>query len=93
MLSEVAWANARSKTNYLGAQYRRLARRRGPQKALVAVAHSLIVIIYHMLRDKRPYADLGPDHFDRLDQRRTERRLIRRLEGLGYDVTLTPRSA
>src|SRR5215216_1314545 len=49
VLSEIAWANARSKTGYLGAQYRRLARRRGAQKALVAVAHSLIVIIYHIL--------------------------------------------
>jgi transposase len=90
VLSEVAWANARSKTTYLGAQYRRLARRRGPQKALVAVAHSLIVIIYHMLRDKRPYADLGPDHFDTLDTARLERHHVKRLNALGFGVTLTP---
>ncbi len=90
VLSEVAWANARSKTGYLGAQYRRLARRRGPQKALVAVAHSLIVIIYHMLRDKRPYADLGPDHFDTLDTARLERHHVKRLNALGFGVTLTP---
>ncbi len=90
VLSEVAWANARSKTGYLGAQYRRLARRRGPQKALVAVAHSLIVIIYHVLRDKRPYADLGPDHFDTLDTARLERHHVKRLNALGFGVTLTP---
>ena len=90
VLSEVAWANARSKTTYLGAQYRRLARRRGPQKALVAVAHSLIVIIYHRLRDKRPYADLGPDHFDTLDTARLERHHVKRLNALGFGVTLTP---
>ena len=90
VLAEVAWANARSKTNYLGAQYRRLARRRGPQKALIAVAHSLLVIIYHMLRDKRPYADLGPDHFDTLDTARLERHHVTRLNALGFSVTLTP---
>ncbi len=90
VLSEVAWANARSKTNYLGAQYRRLARRRGPQKALVAVAHSLLVIIYHMLRDKRPYADLGPDHFDTIDTARLERHHVKRLNALGFSVTLAP---
>jgi len=90
VLAEVAWANARSKTNYLGAQYRRLARRRGPQKALVAVAHSLLVIIYHMLRDRRPYADLGPDHFDTLDTARLERHHVKRLNALGFSVSLTP---
>jgi transposase len=93
VLAEVAWTQARSKTTYLGAQYRRLARRRGPQKALLAVAHSVLVIIYHILRDHRPYADLGPDYFDTLDAARAERHHIRRLEQLGYTVTLTPKEA
>ena len=90
MLTEVAWANARRKTGYLGAQFRRLARRRGTQRALVAVAHSLLVAIYHMLRDKRPYADLGPDYFDTRDTARQERHHVKRLNALGYGVTLTP---
>lgn len=85
-MSECAWARARSKTGYLAAQFRRLVRRRGAYKALVAVAHSLLVIIYHVLRDRRPYADLGADHFDKLD---AERHHVRRLNALGYSVTLT----
>ena len=89
-LSEAAWANARSKTGYLGAQFRRLARRRGVQKALVAVAHSLLVIIYHVLRDRRPDADLGPDYFDTLDTTRQQQHYVKRLNALGYGVTLTP---
>ncbi len=90
VLTEAAWANARSKTGYLGAQFRRLARRRGRLKALVAVAHSLIVIIYHVLRDRRPYADLGADYFATLEAERVERHHVRRLNALGYSVTLTP---
>ncbi len=89
-LTEAAWANARSTTGYLGAQFRRLARRRGRLKALVAVAHSLIVIIYHVLREHRPYADLGPDYFATLEAERVERHHVRRLNALGYSVTLTP---
>ena len=90
VLTEVAWANARSKDGYLGAQFRRLTRRRGVRRALVAVAHSLLVSIYHMLRDRRPYADLGPDYFDTLDTARLEQLHVRRLNALGYSVTLTP---
>jgi transposase len=91
MLGEVAWIISRMKDNYLSAQYHRLTRRRGKQKAIVAVSHSLIVIIYHILRDKKPYSDLGGDYFDKLDTARVERHHIRRLEQLGYDVTLTPK--
>jgi transposase len=90
MLGEVAWSIARSKGSYLHAQYHRLARRRGKHKAAVAVAHSVLVIIYHVLHTGRPYADLGPDYFDRVDADRLERHHVRRLEQLGYTVTLTP---
>ncbi|HEX5506072.1 MAG TPA: IS110 family transposase [Thermomicrobiales bacterium] len=94
VLSEVAWANARGKAaTYFGAQFRRLARRRGQDKALVAVAHSLLVTIYHMRRDRRPYADLGPDYFDKLDADRLQRHHVHRLEHLGYTVTLSPAAA
>ncbi len=90
MLGEVAWSVARSKGTYPHAQYHRLARRRGKHKAIVAVAHSVLIIIDHLLHDKRPYADLGPDDFDRLDATRLQRHHVRRLEHLGFTVTLEP---
>jgi hypothetical protein len=93
MLGEVAWIISRMSDNYLAAQYHRIVRRRGKQKAIVAVAHSLLVIIYHVLRDKKPYTDLGVDYFDKLDTARIERHHVRRLEQLGYTVTLTPTHA
>ncbi|HEX4208180.1 MAG TPA: IS110 family transposase [Ktedonobacteraceae bacterium] len=90
MLGEVAWIISRMKDNYLSAQYHRIARRRGKQKAIVAVSHSLLVIIYHLLHDKKPYTDLGADYFDKLDTAHLERHHVRRLEQLGYTVTLIP---
>ncbi|HLW01948.1 MAG TPA: IS110 family transposase [Ktedonobacterales bacterium] len=90
VLCEVAWAVAHTKDNYLAAQYHRLARRRGKQKAILAVAHSLLVIIYHILQTKQPYRDLGADYFAQLDMERLQRRAIEQLEHLGYTVTLTP---
>jgi transposase len=89
-LAEAAWAATRVKDSYLAAHYRRLAARRGKKRALVALGHSLLVIIYHMLRDGKEYQDLGPDYFDRLEPERLRRYLVRRLQGLGYAVTLTP---
>jgi transposase len=93
VLGEVAWAITRTRDNYLAAQYHRIARRRGKHRAASAVAHSVLVIVYHILRDKRPYTDLGADYFDRLDQARLERHHINRLKQLGYEVTLTPARA
>jgi transposase len=60
-LVEAAWGAAHTRQSYLAAQYRRLAARRGNKRALIAVAHSLVVIIYHLLRDGTPYQDLGPN--------------------------------
>jgi transposase len=77
----------------LVAHYQRLVRRRGKFTAVVAVAHPLLVIIYHLLRDQQPYTDLGADYFDRWDTARIERHHVRRLEQLGYTVTLTPNVA
>ena len=93
VLGEVAWAISHTKDNYLSAQFHRIARRRGKQKAVMAVAHSVLVILYHMLKDNRPYSDLGADYFDQLDRTRIERHHVRRLEELGYTVTLTPAPA
>ena len=90
VLGEVAWSTTHTTGTYLAALYHRLARRRGKQKAIVAVAHSVLVSIYHMLRTQQPYHELGPDHFDRLDTTHIQRRYVRRLEQLGYAVALTP---
>jgi transposase len=93
VLAEVACAIIHTKDNYLAAQYHRLARRIGKNKALVAVAHSVLTISYHLLRDGTTYVDLGAGYFDQVDKVRIERHHIRRLEQLGYTVTLTPTGA
>ncbi len=87
-LVEAAWAAARAKQTYLSAQYHRLAARRGGKRAALAVAHTILVIAYHMMAREQTYADLGGNYFDERDRRQVERRLIKRLEGLGYTVTL-----
>jgi transposase len=87
-LVECALAAGRKRDSYPAAQYRRLVRRRGKKKAAVAVAHSLLVIIYHLLTSGAAYRDLGHDYFDRLDRDALERRHVRGLERLGYKVAL-----
>lgn len=90
-LVQAAHAAARNKQTYLAAQYRRLTARRGTKKAAVAVGHSILVIVYHLLTDKDcPYVDLGPTYFDQRDPGAVQRRLIHRLEALGYQVQVTP---
>jgi transposase len=91
-LTEAAWAAGRTKNSYFGAQYRRLAPRRGKKRALIAVAHSLLVIFYHMLKYDVEYHDLGVDYFDKLEPERLKRYLVKRLERLGYQVNLTPQT-
>ncbi len=93
LLVQAAHAAARTRGSYLAAQYRRLAARRGKNHAAVAVGHSILVIVYHLLRYGTDYRDLGAQYFDERDRRAVERRLVRRLEGLGYHVALEPRAA
>src|SRR4051794_41433893 len=81
-LVEAAWAAGRTKESYLGAQYRRLAARRGKKRALLAVGHSLLVIFYHMLKSDGEDKDLGGEDLDRLDPERLRRYLVKRLERL-----------
>jgi transposase len=88
-LAEAAWAASHTKDTYLAAQYRHLAARRGKKRALIAVGHSILVIIYHLLKNHVEYHDLGADYFDRLQPERLRRYLVRRLQHLGFDVTLT----
>jgi transposase len=88
-LVQVAWAASHTKDTYLAAQYRRLAGRRGKKRALVAVGHSILVILYYLL--KRPEAtfhELGPLYLEQLDGKHLTRHLVRRLERLGHKVIL-----
>ena len=89
-LVQAALCAARKKGSYLKERFWRLKARRGPKRAAVAVAHNLLVIAYHMLRDNLDYKDLGPDHCDRIAKRSTQRRLVKKLEALGYSVSLAP---
>lgn len=89
-LVQAAHTVGRSKGNYLAAQYCRLAARRGKKRAAVAVAHSILVIAYHIIQRGTVYTDLGSDYFDRRNEHDTQRRLVKRLEQLGYKVTLEP---
>jgi transposase len=90
MLVQAAWAASRTKDTYMSAQFRRLAGRRGRKRALMAVGHTLLTIIYHVLKAGTIYRELGADYLDRLDERRTTRSLVNRLEQLGHRVTLEP---
>jgi transposase len=89
-LVQCAWAASRQKASYLQAQFHRLRGRRGPKRAICAVAASILTAAYHMLKDGTVYQDLGPDHFDRRSKEVQARRLVRRLADLGYAVELTP---
>jgi transposase len=88
VLAEAVWVISHTKDNYLSAQYHRLARRIGARRAIGVVSHSLLVIIYHMLRANQDYHDLGPHFFETLDTTRQRDTAVRRLEALGYKVTL-----
>lgn len=87
-LVQAAHVAARTKGTYLSAQYRRLAARRGKKRAILALAHSMLIMAYYMIQRQEPYREVGADFFDRLQPEDTARRLIKRLEGLGYQVTL-----
>jgi transposase len=89
-LVEAAQAAGRTKSTYLGAQFRRLLPRKGKKRAAVAVGHSILVIAYHLLSRREPYHDLGVTYFDQRARQTLERRLVRRLEALGYTVSLQP---
>lgn len=87
-LTEAAQAAAHTKDTYLSALYHRLARRRGKNRATIAVAHSILVSLYHMLKDATSYRELGGNYFDERNHHHTVRQAVRRIERLGYKVTL-----
>jgi transposase len=87
-MSEAAWAASHTKGSYFAAQFRRIAARRGKKRANIAVAHSLLVTGYTMLKHKRHYQELGADFFDILNSEYVKKSCVKRLEKLGYQVTL-----
>ena len=90
MLVQCAWAAKRAKDSYYMAQFHRLRSRRGPQKAICAVAASILTAIYHMLKSGAPHRDLGADYFDRCLPEAKAKRLVTQLTKLGFDVKLQP---
>lgn len=93
-LVEAAWGAANRNNTYLQAQFKRLAARRGPKRAAVAVAHSILVIVYHLLSDPdATFKELGGDYFRKQDADKIQRRAVRTLESLGLEVTLNPITA
>lgn len=87
-LIQAAWAASRTKNTYLRSQFLRIKTRRGPKKAMVAVAASMLTAVFAMLRDGVIYADLGPRYLDEHDKTRLTTRLVRRLEALGHIVEI-----
>ena len=92
-LVEAAVAASRKKGSYLRDKFHRLRARRGPKRAAMAIGHKILVAAYHMLSTGTSYKDLGASYLDGLDTRRVTRNLVRRLERLGYGVTLQPKTA
>jgi transposase len=90
VLIQIAHVASKTKDTYLAAQYRRIAARRGKKRALVALGHTVLVIVYHILTKGEPYRDLGENYFDERTRRHLERRLVARLARLGYQVSLQP---
>lgn len=92
-LGVAALSSSRSKNTFLAARYRRLVTRRGKPRALVAIEHSILTAVWHMLRNGEAYEELGPEYYTQRDPQRTRNRAIRDLESLGYEVVITPVAA
>lgn len=90
LLTQAAHTLGRSHDTYLGAQFRRIAARRGKKRAALAVAHSILVIAYHLLKRRTVYTELGGNYFDQRNEQQVQRQLVKRLERLGFTVSLAP---
>ena len=91
-LVQCAWAASRKKDGYLRAQFQRLRQRRGPKKAVCAVAASMLTAIWHMLRDGTVYQDLGADHFHKRSPEQQAQHLARQIAKLGFTCSITPQT-
>jgi hypothetical protein len=87
-LCQAAWAASHTKETYLATRFRRLAARKGKKRAIVAVAHTILVSLFHMLKNQQPYRELGADYLDRRNAEQVERYLLKRLARLGLQVTV-----
>jgi hypothetical protein len=87
-LTEAAWAASRAKETYLQARYQRLVSRRGKKRAILAIAHTILIMAYHIIKERCPYRELGANYFDRLNEQRLIKRLKSRIETLGYNVDM-----
>ncbi len=85
-----AWAASHTKTTFLGALYRRWVKRMPAKKAIVALAHRILVIVYHVLTTREPYQELGATYHDARDRTQIVHRAVQRLTRLGYRVTVEP---
>ena len=90
-LVECARAAIRNKQSYLYSRYQRIAARRGGKRALIAIAHTMLTAIYHMLKEKVPYCDLGADYYTNIQHDKLIKRNLRSLEKLGVDVIIQPK--
>lgn len=88
-----AWAVSHTKAAYLTARYRRQAPRRGAKRAIIAIAHNILLIAYYPVKTDHPYQDLGAQYFDRLNAERLKRYLVKRLERIGNKVVFIPTAA
>jgi transposase len=93
ILVQAGWAAQNTKGSYFQALHRRIARRRGMKRATMAVARSILTVIYHMLKTGSAYRELGAGFFDQLKPERAAASIVKRLEALGFDVQLTPKPA
>src|SRR5262245_14342683 len=93
VLVEAAWAATHEKDSYLAALYRRLAPRRGKKRAIIAVARTILQAAWHILKEGVEYKELGGDHFDRLNEEKSTKYFVKRLEKFGYEVVLKPKQA
>lgn len=89
-LTQAAWAASKEKNTYMSAFYHRLVRRRGKKRAIVAVAHAILVAIYHVLSNECQYQELGPDFFDKINSEHIKNRMVSRLKSMGYAVSVEP---
>lgn len=89
-LIQAAWAASRTRNTYLSSHFRRIAARQGRKRAAAAVAHTILVMAYHLISRREPYRDLGADYLDQLDPTRVTRRLVERLQRMGVKVTIEP---
>ncbi|NMA64453.1 MAG: IS110 family transposase, partial [Syntrophomonadaceae bacterium] len=87
-LVEAAKSAGRTKNTYLSAQYHRLSARRGSKKATVAVGHTILVIAYHILKERQPYKELGADYFEKRKEQDIVRHAVKRIRSLGYKVSI-----